>query len=127
MEAAQQRLDEHEERHDAREGVARQAERPAITGAPAEERLAWLHAHAPEQLLDAGGGEGALDVVVLADRNAAGDEQHVGFGQPAAHARQRLARLVGRRAEVERLGAGARGQRAQRDAARLVDLSRPER
>ena len=64
--------------------------------APAEpQRLAGLDPHAPEDLLDAAGLEGGLDVVVRADRDAAGDDQDVAL-QPALD--DVLGALAGRRA-----------------------------
>ena len=50
----------------------------SVRAAAAEpQRLAGLDPHAPEHLLDAAGLERGLDVVVRADRDAAGDDQHV--------------------------------------------------
>ena len=65
-----------EQRHadDRRQRVAGEPEheRPAAAAEP--QRLAGLDPYAPEDLLDAAGLERALDVVVRADRDAAGDD-----------------------------------------------------
>ena len=61
----------------ARERVAGEAEHERGAAAAEPQRLARLDAHAPEDLLDAARLERGLDVVVRADRDAAGDDEHV--------------------------------------------------
>ena len=79
--------------------------------APEPHRLARLDPHAPEDLLDAARLERGLDVVVRADRHAAGDEQHVAR-QAGLDGRARRLAVVRRDAVVGQPRAGPRGQQA---------------
>ena len=58
-------------------GLPGQPEDERVAAAAEPQRLAGLDPHAPEDLLDAARLERGLDVVVRADRDAAGDDQHV--------------------------------------------------
>ena len=92
--------------------------------APEPQRLAGLDPHAPEDLLDAARLEGGLDVVVRADRDAAGDDQDVAL-QAAPRPRRGWPRSR-RRPAGAATTVGARGldQRADHERVGLVDLAR---
>ena len=117
--AAQRRLDEDAEADDRRQRVAGQAEHERVVAAPEPQRLARLDPHAPEDLVHAAGLEGRLDVVVLADRHAAADDQHVA-AEALAHGRDRRRAIVADDAVVADLGARARGEQAHHQPVGLV-------
>ena len=96
-----------------------------VAAAAEPQRLAGLDLHAPEDLLDAGGLERGLDVVVRADRDAAGDDQHVAL-QAALDRGQRRVAVVGDHALVGHVGAGA-ARRAARPSARWTRGCGPAR
>ena len=77
--------DEQRRADDRRQRVARQAEHERRAAPPEPQRLARLDPHAPEDLVDAAGLEGGLDVVVRADRDAAGDDQDVALQPELDH------------------------------------------
>ena len=87
-------------------------------------RLARSHGDLPERHLDALGVQRLLDEIVVADRGAAGGNQNIG----AAVARAAntlcggLERVAGD-AEIDGVGAFLTGQRAERIAVRIHDLT----
>ena len=109
---------------DRRQRVAGQTEHERVAAAAEPQRLAGLDPHAPEDLLDAAGLERGLDVVVRADRDAAGDDQHValqarfdrGDGGVALDRRSRRGR--------RRCAPARPASRRTISAVRLVDLAR---
>ena len=66
------------EADERRDRVAGQAEDELVVLRAEPGRLAGPQRDAPEALLDAQLGERRLDVVVRADRDAAGDDDHIG-------------------------------------------------
>ena len=106
-------------------GLPGQAEHERVAAAAEPQRLAGLHAHAPEHLLDAAGLERRLDVVVRADRDAAGDDQHVAAPGRASTAARVDVEVVGdRRRRRSTSRARALGQQPHHQPVGLVDLAR---
>ncbi len=87
-------------------------------------RLARPHRDPPERHGDAFGLQRLLDKIVVADRSAAGGDEDIGAAVAGAADAQR-GRLdgVGGNAEIDGLGAFVTGQRAQRVAVGIDDLS----
>ena len=87
------------------------------------ERPPRLHGDLPEidaaRLLEHG-----LDEVVIANRDAAGGEHDVGVLGRSQQARVELAELVGHDAVVHHRGARVLDETTEREAVRVVDLSR---
>ncbi len=103
------------------------------------EAIDWLLPPNARDVLDLGAGTGklttrlverGLDVVVRADRDAAGDHEHVAL-QPALDRLQRRGAVVGDHALVDHVGAGAARQQTDHQPVGLVDAAwlgrRPER
>ena len=63
---------------DGRHRIAGQPEYQTTVAGAEPRRLAWLQGHTPEHLFDAQRRERRLDVIVRADRYAAGDDDDVG-------------------------------------------------
>ena len=99
----------------------------SVLAAAAEpQRLAGLDPHAPEDLLDAARLERGLDVVVRADRDAAGDDQHVALAGP----RSTAARVASRSSAIDAVvddRAPARSASSARPSARWTRGSCPAR
>ena len=120
LQAPQRRTDEEQEAGDGGERVAGQPEHEQVV-APAEpQRLARLEPDAPEVLLHAGVLERRLDVVVRADRHAAGDEQDIAARRGLDGGARRLA-VVGHDRVQHDLGAGGLGEQSQGEPVGLVD------
>ena len=82
----QRGADEEQEGRHHRDRVAGQAEDEGAVAGPEPGRAARFQRHPPEDLLDAEVRERRLDVVVLADRDAAADDRHVGLERGASSA-----------------------------------------
>ena len=98
----------------------------SVVSAPAEgERLAGLHRHAPEDLVDAELGADLADQVVRADGDSAGADEHVRL-EASLERRPMEARLVGNGLESRHLGTGALERGRDHRSVRFVDLARAE-
>ncbi len=81
--------------HKGRNRIARQAKDRARPGAAEEKRLAGLDRDAPQIGLRAHGGQGRLDQISRADRNAAHDHEDIVFEAPSQTPLDRGARHPG--------------------------------
>ena len=127
--AASAGRDEQRERDDRRDRVARAARTRACSSRVAEPgRLAGLQRDAPEPLLDPERRERRLDVVVGADRDPAGDDDHVGAARAPLRAPPRSrARSSGSALGGDATRAAARRERGEHRRVGVVDLARAER
>ncbi len=112
--------------HD-RERIARQPDHDAPVAQPAPGRPARLHRDAPEQLLDAERAERGLDVVALADRDAARGDDDVGCRERTLERRACRLGIVADALDGDDLRARRLAAGGDQDAVGLVDLTAQER
>ena len=127
LQCGQSRGDEQREGDHGRHGVARQTEHEGVVAAAEPGRLARLQRDPPEDLFDAEARERRLDVVVGADRDAAGDDHHVGGLERGPEALLRGGGVVGEAVGRRAYAALVLGERDQHRSVGVVDLARAER
>ena len=124
--AQDERAHEQAERHQGGDRVARQAEQVAGSDSAVDERFSGLDSDLPHLEL-ADGLERLADVILLADRDTPGGDQHVGpIGAVEQCGARRLER-IGDETEIHHVAAKAFEQSDQRESIRVVDLPRTER
>ena len=106
-------------------GISRQPEEVRGADAAVRERAARLHRDLPEQDL-AQLVEQLLDEIGLADRHAAGRDDHVGCGRRIGERALERFRHVGHHAHVEHIAVEAHQHAVDRVAVAVVDLARAE-
>ena len=118
--------EEHEGDH-GRHRVARQPEDERVVAGAEPRRAAGAQRDAPEDLVDAERLQRRLDVVVGTDRDAAGEDEHVGLLERRGDRLAGLRLGVGHHAGAQHLRAGLRRQRGERRGVGVVQLAGAER